>query len=616
MDAYCSGVVKGGKDVSVHALTGSGKTLAYLIPAFELLLRRASPPRAPELSCLVVLPTRELALQVHAVALHFASNARSPPPLLVTGGRGTAKEDLARFLSQGSDMLIGTPGRVHDCLTRYSTVDCRTLDLLILDEADSLLGMGFTHQLDGILGALPRMRRTGLFSATMNGEVERLGKVGLRNCVYVKVDTGSGSKRETPSTLSNYYLTCPLHEKLSRLLTFLLQHGPTSKTIAFFLTCAEADFIGMFLKRIVKGKLSFVEVIHGKLHQSKRTEIMSRYRSASSGVMICTDVAARGLDVGDIDYVMQFDPPQDPATFVHRVGRAARAGRRGRSMVFLTEEEESYVDFMRRRGVKIEEVGEGEECGWEMEKTKVEDEGKEEGEGEGEENEEEEMDVSDEAKFKATDTITSSGKIRSVLPKLRNLCLTDRDYLEKGTKAFTSWVRGYKEHQLAFVFRWKKVDLGSLATSFALLKLPKMPELKECHDKLKGFTPAGREVDIVGITYKDKEREKQRQTRLKKEGGKNKKALKAEQKKADKAQRKKEWEQKQRDLGKKTDVKKRGRNERIRDEWDELGEEERMYKRMRKGKISKEEYERWERGDRGEKKGKEEVEDDSDGSED
>lgn len=332
-------------------------------------------------------------------------------------------------------------------------------------------------------------------------QVERLGKVGLRNCVYVKVNTGGGGKkRETPSTLSNYYLTCPLHEKLSRFLAFLLQHGPTTKIIAFFLTCAEADFIGMFLKRIVKGKLEFVEVIHGKLHQQKRTEIMGRYRSAKSGVMICTDVAARGLDVGDIDYVMQFDPPQDPATFVHRVGRAARAGRVGRSMVFLTEEEESYVDFMKRRGVKIEEVGEGEECAREMEKDK-------EGKVEGEEMEVEEMEVEEvEAKFKATDTITSSGKIRSVLPKLRNLCLNDRDYLEKGTKAFTSWVRGYKEHQLAFVFRWKKVDLGSLATSFALLKLPKMPELKDCHDKLKGFTSAGREVDIVAIKYKDKER--------------------------------------------------------------------------------------------------------------
>jgi len=202
-------------------------------------------------------------------------------------------------------------------------------------------------------------------------------------------------------------------------------------------------------------------------------------------------------------------------------------------------------------------------------------------------------------KQKATATLTKDGNIRDLLPKLKAMCMSDRDYLEKGTRAFTSWIRGYKEHQLGFIFRWKKVDLGALATSFALLRLPKMPELKDVHDKLKGFTAAPPEVDIHGIKYADKQREKQRQERLKKEmasGGKNAKAIKAERKKADKEMRKKKWEQSQREKGRKIDVKKRGRNERIVDEWEELGEEERMWKRMKRGKISKAEYERWESG--------------------
>jgi ATP-dependent RNA helicase DDX55/SPB4 len=199
----------------------------------------------------------------------------------------------------------------------------------------------------------------------MNQEVERIGKVGMRNCVYVNVNVGGkgaggDGKKETPTSLSNYYQVCPLPEKLSRFSSFLLQHGRSRKMIAFFLTCAEADFVGMFLKKALGAKFDFLEVIHGKLTQGRRTEIMSRYRSARSGVLLCTDVAARGLDVGDIDEVVQFDPPQDPSTFVHRVGRAARAGRKGRSLVFLTDQEGAYVEFLKRRGVEVEEIGEGE----------------------------------------------------------------------------------------------------------------------------------------------------------------------------------------------------------------------------------------------------------------
>eukprot|EP00520_Triparma_pacifica_P015176 CAMPEP_0118671998 /NCGR_PEP_ID=MMETSP0785-20121206/22303_1 /TAXON_ID=91992 /ORGANISM="Bolidomonas pacifica, Strain CCMP 1866" /LENGTH=660 /DNA_ID=CAMNT_0006566925 /DNA_START=125 /DNA_END=2105 /DNA_ORIENTATION=+ len=579
VQSSCIPLLLTNKDVSCHAVTGSGKTLSYLVPLYELILRREQPCRKQEISGLVVLPTRELAMQCI-----FSLTTSTPPPLLCVGGKGTAKDDLSTFLSTSPDVMIGTPGRLHDCLTRYNTVDARTLDLLVLDEADSLLGMGFRNDIDGILGSVAKMRRTGLFSATMNGEVERLGKVGLRNCVYVKVEQSGGGKNgkqktETPSTLSNYYLTCPLSEKLSRYLAYLNQHGREKKIITFFLTCASADFHGMFIKKFMGNKLDFVEVIHGKLNQKRRIEIMARYRSAKTGVLICTDVAARGLDVGDIDDVVQFDTPQDPNTYVHRVGRAARAGR----PLFPSDEEESFVDFMKRKGVGIDLL-EGEDCCGEMQKVSgvVE---------EDDEDDEDDADAAASTKVKATSTITSDGMIRDVLPRLRKLCLTDRLYLEKGTSAFTSWVRGYKEHQLTFVFRWKKVDVGALATGFALLRLPKMPEMKELHGKIKGWESAGREVDIHKIKYKDKEREKQRQARLKKEaeegGGKNAKQLKAEKKKADKEERKKKWEKKQKEMGRKTDVKKRGRNERIVDEWEELGEEERMYKRMRRGKISK-----------------------------
>jgi len=164
----------------------------------------------------------------------------------------------------------------------------------------------------------------------------------------------------------------------------------------------------------------------------------------------------------------------------------------------------------------------------------------------------------------------------------------DRDLLEKGTKAFTSYIRAYKEHVCTFIFRFPSLDLGYLATSFCLLRLPKMPELRDCKGKLRHFTPAGPEVNIYAIAFKDKARESARQKRLAAElaaGGKNAKQIKAEQRKADLLRKQKERRQAAIQKGRNPD-KKRGRNAQIVDEWDELAKEERLYKKLRKGKIS------------------------------
>eukprot|EP00593_Proboscia_inermis_P013620 CAMPEP_0171325078 /NCGR_PEP_ID=MMETSP0816-20121228/116583_1 /TAXON_ID=420281 /ORGANISM="Proboscia inermis, Strain CCAP1064/1" /LENGTH=305 /DNA_ID=CAMNT_0011824167 /DNA_START=332 /DNA_END=1249 /DNA_ORIENTATION=+ len=238
---------------------------------------------------------------------------------------------------------------------------------------------------------------------------------------------------------------------------------------------------------------------------------------------------------------------------------------------------------------------------------------------------------------------------RQVLTGVRNLVLHDRDLLEKGTKAFTSYIRAYKEHQCAFIFRFASVDLGALATSFCLLRLPKMPELRdyctnsksmkllkkkglsrkekdktnkqEQHLKktnsilLPNFTPAGPEVDIYAIKFKDKVREQARQKRLAAElaaGGKNAKQIKAEQRTAAKIAKVKERREAEKAKGRNPDKKKKGKQQRLYDEWDEYAKEERLFKKMRCGKISKEEYQKLMYGDSGNKDKPEEEEENSD----
>ncbi|GMH82049.1 hypothetical protein TL16_g09131 [Triparma laevis f. inornata] len=296
------------KDVAVQALTGSGKTLAYVIPSIEMILRRTSPLKPSQISTLVIVPTRELASQVYSVFKIFTDGTDSiNTPICCIGGEGTtAKTDLEKFVKLNSDIMVGTPGRIHDILTRYSTVDVREIDVLILDEADSLLSMGFEVQVSGILKRLPQMRRTGLFSATMTRGVKELSRAGLRNPVIVNVNVQGGDNASktsnTPSSLTNYYLVCPMLEKLSRLAAFLLDHKD-EKVIVFFLTCTAVDFFGSAIKEILGNKMEYCEDLHGKMNQKRRENCLKRYKESKCGALMCTDVAARGLDVDDIAWV-------------------------------------------------------------------------------------------------------------------------------------------------------------------------------------------------------------------------------------------------------------------------------------------------------------------------
>jgi ATP-dependent RNA helicase DDX55/SPB4 len=239
----------------------------------------------------------------------------------------------------------------------------------------------------------------------------------------------------TPTSLTNYFLVTKLEEKMSRLVSFMQSHRK-EKIIVFFLTCACVEFFGSALQQILNDTKKsnktnsdsdnehgiYVEILHGKLVQKRREKAMERFReSTTGGALLCTDVASRGLDVSDVDWVVQVDAPQDPASFVHRVGRSARAGRKGASLVFLTPKEEAYVDLLANRQVPLTPLPLTEVCCRVPEQPDA--------------------------------TTDDEASLPDVLPKIRELVLRDRDMLEKGTKAFTSYIRAYKEHMCAFIFR-------------------------------------------------------------------------------------------------------------------------------------------------------------------
>jgi len=595
-------------------------------------------------------------------------------PLLLVGGGGdknnrgatvsAVSRDLQQFATHQSDIIIGTPGRVEDILTRYDNVDVSELEVLILDESDVLLDMGFEVTLTSILSRLPRMRRTGLFSATNTSGVKRLCvKSGMRNPVVVDVAIGAVQKTEdgalvknskqqqqqtTPSSLTNYYILSPLDEKLSRLLSFLTQHSD-EKVIIFFLTCACVEYYSTVLQHLkLPCKGYAYEALHGKLVQKRREHAMERFReppkplSSSSSkhpdgstanvgmALLCTDVAARGLDITDVSWTIQFDAPVDPSSYVHRVGRSARAGRSGNSLVFLTRKEEAYVDFLRLRKVPVMELGVEEVCRPPLpveEEEKSGDDGdelmdtideEEEEKSRKDEDGDETMDSKEEAssppekaaepKAASSTAVESSSALSKrviksaagpdvydVLPSIRKLVLKDRDILEKGTKAYMSYIRAYKEHHCGFIFRFASLDLGLLATSFSLLRLPKMPELRD-NKNIRNFTPAGPEINIHAISFQSKPRESARQKRLAAElaaGGKNAKQIKAEAHAAERLQKSKERRAAELAKGRNPNKKKKkGRQQQIFDEWDDLAKEERLYKKLRTKKISQEEYER------------------------
>ena len=319
-----------GRDVAGQAQTGSGKTGAFAIPIIERLDRGARGIQA-----LVLAPTRELAIQISEVFRDLAG----PRVKVVTLFGGQPIERQITSLHKGAHVAVATPGRLLDHLNRR-TVKLDAVRFLVLDEADRMLDMGFLPDVETIIRQTPAGRQTALFSATLPDAVSGIAARHMRNPSWIKI-TGPAP---TVETVTQYYLEVAEQDKV-RALRLMLTSGEVPSALVFRRTRRGVDR----LAKILRERGVDAAVLHGDMTQGARLKALESFAGGKARVLIATNVAARGLDLPDISHVINFDMPEDVDTYVHRVGRTARAGRAGEAVTFVGQYDLEVFDGIRRR---------------------------------------------------------------------------------------------------------------------------------------------------------------------------------------------------------------------------------------------------------------------------
>lgn len=288
-----------GDDVLASAKTGSGKTLAFVIPVLELLAKEKW-SKIDGLGALIITPTRELAYQIYEV-IRKVGKYHDFSLALVVGGKDL-KFEWNRL--HAVNILISTPGRLLHHMDNNAHLSADNLKLLVLDEADRILDMGFQKELNSIVEHLPSERQTLLFSATQTKSVKQLARLNLNDPVYISIDEESQTR--TPDSLVQSYIVCELHEKLNILWSFLKSHLHY-KIIVFFSTCKQTNFVYELFKQM-KINSTFL-ALYGTLHQLRRMDVYDEFCRRKNAILFCTDIASRGLDFPDVNWVLQFDCP-------------------------------------------------------------------------------------------------------------------------------------------------------------------------------------------------------------------------------------------------------------------------------------------------------------------
>ncbi|XP_061774614.1 ATP-dependent RNA helicase DDX18 isoform X2 [Nerophis ophidion] len=408
-----------GRDVLAAAKTGSGKTLAFLIPSIELIYKLKFMPRNGT-GVVILSPTRELAMQTYGVLKELMTHHVHTYGLIMGGSNRSAE---AQKLANGVNFVVATPGRLLDHLQNTPGFMFKNLQCLIIDEADRILEVGFEEELKQIIKLLPRKRQTMLFSATQTRKVEDLARVSLKKePLYVGVDDNKDNA--TVDGLEQGYVVCPSEKRFLLLFTFLKKNRK-KKLMVFFSSCMSVKFHYELLNYIDLP----VMAIHGKQKQTKRTTTFFQFCNADSGILLCTDVAARGLDIPEVDWIVQYDPPDDPKEYIHRVGRTARGiNGRGHALLILRPEELGFLRFLKQAKVPLSEF----EFSW----SKISD-------------------------------------IQSQLEKL----IEKNYYLHKSAQeGYKSYVRAYDSHSLKQIYSVKTLDLLMVALSFGF-KVPPYVDL-------------------------------------------------------------------------------------------------------------------------------------------
>jgi ATP-dependent RNA helicase DDX18/HAS1 len=406
-----------GRDVLGAARTGSGKTLAFLIPVVELLVRVKWMNRNGT-AAVVLAPTRELALQIYGVAAELCKY-HSQSYGIVMGGANRKME--ADRLQRGTAILVATPGRLLDHLQNTPGFVVSNLQVFVVDEADRCLEIGFEEEMHQIVKLLPKKRQTMLFSATQTTKVEDLVRVSFKNKpVYV----GVHDKREvsTVAGLEQGFVVVPSERRFLLLYTFL-RRNLKQKIIVFMSSCNAVKFYYELLNHVDIPVLD----LYGRQKQNKRTTTFYKFCKAEAAILICTDVAARGLDIPSVDWIIQFDPPDEPKEYIHRVGRTARGvDGKGKALLFLLPQEMSFLRHLKAAKVPCNEY-----------------------------------------EFPAK-------KVARVQPQLEKLIATNYALNRSAKDGYRSYLQSYASHSMKDIFNVHELDLGAVATSFCFDNPPRV----------------------------------------------------------------------------------------------------------------------------------------------
>ncbi|XP_032682675.1 probable ATP-dependent RNA helicase pitchoune [Odontomachus brunneus] len=403
-----------GRDLVGSAKTGSGKTLAFLIPAVELIYKLKFMPRNGT-GCIIISPTRELSMQTFGVLKELMKYHHHTYGLVMGGA---SRQTEAQKLAKGVNIIVATPGRLLDHLQNTPDFMYKNLQCLVIDETDRILDIGFEEEMKQIINILPKRRQTMLFSATQTEKVAMLTKLAIKKePIYVGVD--DHKDEATVEGLEQGYLVCPSDKRFLLLFTFL-KKNKKKKIMVFFSSCMSVKYHHELLNYIDLPVMS----IHGRQKQVKRTNTFYQFCRADTGILLCTDVAARGLDIPNVDWIVQYDPPDDPKEYIHRVGRTARAGSTGNALLLLRPEELGMIYYLKQARVPLREYE------------------------------------------------ISNNKISDIQLQLEKL-ISKNYYLHASAKeAFKAYVRAYDSHHLKQIFDIETLDLTAVAKSFGFTVPP------------------------------------------------------------------------------------------------------------------------------------------------
>ena len=589
------------EDVIVKSVTGSGKTLSYIIPLFQRLINysKENLEYKNQTLALILLPARELSEQVLKDILNFINNMKYKFTFQLLIGGKKVENDIEKYNNEIPNIIIATPGRLID-IDEKVKINFQNLQIFILDEADKMLDMGFEVEISYILSKIPKQRRTGLFSATVTSNIENIIKAGMRNPIFIDIkiqnnksndifinendlkkpisSQGSyykvipfnkdnnkinNSIQELPQGLYQYYVEIKnIKYKIPHLIHILnmIYNGLEKRKIMIFLsTCNSVDYFNLLLPLLFK-KLSMTDFsiskLHSKISQNKRNKEYKLFKIENKNklnILLSTDLASRGIDIPNIDMIIQFDPPKTDDSYIHKAGRTARVDNKGISLLFLNENELTFLNYMKQKGIFIQK--------WEDQIIKKEED---------------------------VDLIFSENNKNgiSVLNCIKEINISDKWIYDKAVNTFVSFLRYYQEIELKYIFHYPNLDIGNFANSLQLLKLPRLK--KKDFDSVKNFIP-DEFIQPKDLIYLNKNIEKQM----------NEKKKKIDEKMDFVYQKKREKKEEMKLKGKRNEEKNRSRREKkeakiknILDEWDDLADDDKLYKKYKKGKITKEEYEK------------------------